>query len=82
MGRTFNDKYNSDGTRRSDNAFQRLRDRANGDADRRLRERDKATFGRGDWSGNTGDRRTDNPSTNPWAPGGSFNPHGRKGRGD
>lgn len=67
-----------DGTRKSDNAFQRLFDTG---ASQRKTEAQKfesdtfqAGFGRGPLAGKTGDVFKDDPFFNPWAKGGRFNP--------
>ena len=71
--RTWKDEHYPDGTRRRDNNIVAFIDRANGTAERRIRERDDARRGKGEWVGKTGDRRIDDPFFNPWAPGGRFN---------
>lgn len=80
--RDGNELYD-DGTRRKDNVFLQIIDRANGTASRRRDEAEQlqrdladATFGRGPLAGKTGDPFKDDPFFNPWAPGGAFNKFG------
>lgn len=69
--------HHEDGTRRGDNFFQRLRDRNDGTANRRISDHEsdvrEAGFGRGPLAGRTGDPFKDDPFFNPWARGGAFN---------
>ena len=78
--RDFERDHYSDGTRKGDNFFERLRDRNSGAANCRIsRHKEdvfKARFGKGPLAGKTDNPFIDNPFYDDWAPGGTFNKNG------